>query len=71
MTKLLRDEEELKCELTALEESLLNELATAEGNILENKSLLESLNETKAKSVTIGKSLSESLEIQRSLDKVQ
>jgi dynein heavy chain 2 len=69
MTKLLRDEEELKCELTALEESLLNELATAEGNILENKSLLESLNETKAKSVTIGKSLSESLEIQRSLDK--
>nr|WAW84826.1 cytoplasmic dynein 2 heavy chain 1 [Halisarca dujardinii] len=69
MTKLLRDEEELKCELTALEESLLNELATAEGNILENKALLQSLNETKAKSTTISKSLQDSLQIQQSLDK--
>ena len=71
MTCLLKKEEELKVQLTGLEESLLSELATAEGNILENKSLLDSLNETKAKSVTITEALTESVKLQESLDQVR
>ena len=66
---LLKAEEDLKVQLLALEESLLEELASAEGNILENKALLHSLNETKAKSLTIATSLAESQELQASLDK--
>ena len=65
---LLKSEEDLKVQLAGLEESLLQELASAEGNILENKSLLDSLNETKAKSMTISQSLQESVELQRSLN---
>lgn len=38
------------------------------GNILDNKELLDSLNETKAKSNTIAASLSESKALQASLD---
>ena len=68
-TELLKAEEDLKVQLSALEESLLEELASAEGNILENKALLHSLNETKAKSLTIATSLAESQELQASLDK--
>ena len=67
-TDLLRTEEEMKVQLAGLEESLLQELATAEGNILENKVLLQSLNETKAKSSTIAASLHESHQLQASLD---
>ena len=70
-SELLKKEEELKVQLAALEESLLQELAMAEGNILENKTLLESLNETKAKSMTIANALKESVTLQASLDKVQ
>ena len=68
-TELLKAEEELKVQLAALEESLLEELASAVGNILENKTLLESLNQTKSKSSTIATSLTESQELQASLDK--
>lgn len=67
-TNLLKTEEDLKVQLARLEDSLLQELATAEGNILENKVLLESLNQTKAKSSTIASSLAESHELQASLD---
>ena len=67
-TELLKSEEDLKVQLATLEESLLQELATAEGNILENKVLLESLNQTKSKSLTITDSLTESVELQASLD---
>lgn len=67
-TQLLKTEEDLKLQLVDLEDSLLQELATAEGNILENKVLLESLNQTKSKSLTITESLSESVELQTSLD---
>ena len=67
-TELLKTEEDMKVQLSNLEESLLQELATAEGNILENKVLLESLNLTKAKSTTITESLTESMELQSSLD---
>ncbi|RKO94668.1 hypothetical protein BDK51DRAFT_21975 [Blyttiomyces helicus] len=65
---LLKKEDELKLQLSALEESLLKELANSEGNILENKGLIESLNETKAKSITISKGIAESQKLQASLD---
>ncbi|XP_077984893.1 cytoplasmic dynein 2 heavy chain 1-like [Glandiceps talaboti] len=67
-TELLRQEEELKIQLAQLEESLLEELAQAEGNILANKDLIESLNKTKASSMTIAESLTESVRLQSSLD---
>lgn len=46
------------------------ELANAKGNILENKELLDSLNKTKASSITISDSLTESVRLQTSLDQV-
>ena len=67
-TELLKTEEDLKIELAKLEESLLEELANAKGSILENKELLDSLNKTKASSITISESLSESVRLQTSLD---
>ena len=46
------------------------ELASATGNILENKQLLDSLTKTKESSTTITQSLKDSQELQTSLDKV-
>jgi len=54
---LLEDQEKLKINLSNLEEKLLKELADSSGNILENKGLINSLNETKAQSQIVGKSL--------------
>lgn len=68
-TELLKTEEDFKIQLSKLEDSLLEELASAKGNILENKELLESLNKTKESSATIEKSLEESLKLTESLDK--
>lgn len=68
-TELLRTEEDFKIQLSKLEDSLLEELASAKGNILENKELLESLNKTKESSATIEKSLQESIKLTESLDK--
>ena len=67
-TELLKMEEDQKIQLAGLEESLLQELASAQGNILENKTLLDSLNEMKAKSLTITESLEESVKLQVSLN---
>ncbi|XP_022324921.2 cytoplasmic dynein 2 heavy chain 1-like isoform X2 [Crassostrea virginica] len=67
-TELLKTEEDLKIQLAKMEESLLEELANAKGNILENKELLDSLNKTKASSITISDSLTESVRLQASLD---
>ncbi|XP_076467409.1 LOW QUALITY PROTEIN: cytoplasmic dynein 2 heavy chain 1-like [Babylonia areolata] len=67
-TDLLKQEEDLKIQLAQLEDSLLEELASAKGNILENKELLDSLNKTKASSITISDSLTESVRLQASLD---
>eukprot|EP00051_Salpingoeca_urceolata_P021875 m.349048 g.349048 ORF g.349048 m.349048 type:complete len:4259 (-) comp19881_c0_seq4:199-12975(-) len=67
-TQLLQQEESLKVQLNDLEESLLAELTAAQGNILENKALLDSLNDTKAKSNVISESLAESMQLQLSLD---
>jgi dynein heavy chain 2 len=44
------------------------ELSNSEGNILENKALLLSLDETKAKSMDITTKLAESAELQISLN---
>lgn len=70
-TELLKTEEEFKIELSKLEDTLLEELASAKGNILENKELLESLNKTKESAATIEKSLEESIKLTDSLDKVK
>lgn len=48
----------------------LKTLATTQGNILENKELIESLNQTKASSALIHQSLTESHRLQTSLDQV-
>ncbi|TPX62627.1 hypothetical protein PhCBS80983_g00247 [Powellomyces hirtus] len=66
--KLLKKEDELKIQLAQLEESLLGELANSQGNILENKTLIASLNETRDKSSTIATGLEESRRLQMSLD---
>ena len=68
-TELLRAEEGLKSQLKALEEALLHELASADGNILENKTLLDSLSQTKTKAATIATKLEESVILQQSLDR--
>ena len=58
--ELLEEQEKLKINLSSLEEKLLRELADSSGNILENKSLINSLNETKVQSEVVGKSLKDS-----------
>lgn len=45
-------------------------LATAQGNILENRELIDSLNKTKASSALIQESLLESHKLQTCLDQV-
>ncbi|KAG5445317.1 Cytoplasmic dynein 2 heavy chain 1, variant 2 [Clonorchis sinensis] len=66
---LVREEERMKLELAKLEDDLLEALANAHGNILENKELLHSLNKTKQSSMTISDSLKESSRLQAELDK--
>ncbi|KAL3904235.1 MAG: hypothetical protein SGPRY_011363 [Prymnesium sp.] len=67
-SELLGTQDELKIELEAMEQRLLTELAMSEGNILENKKLIHSLNELKAKSININSKLEESTQLQLSLD---
>ena len=67
-SELLKKEEELRLELVTLEEALLDALATSEGNLLENRALISSLEETKVKAVTIEKSLEEAHKLQVTLD---
>ena len=66
---LLEEEEKLRIQLADLEDKLLTELVSSgKENILENKGLVESLNETKAKSMTIEESIQSSRQLQTSLD---
>ncbi|CAH8626081.1 unnamed protein product [Dicrocoelium dendriticum] len=67
--ELVRKEEDLKLELATLEDTLLEQLASAQGDILENKDLLQSLNKTKQSSMTIASSLVEFTRLQKELDK--
>ena len=65
---LLAAEDQLKIELEGMEQKLLLELSASEGNLLENKTLIDSLNTLKAASIQIKEKLSESAELQVSLD---
>ncbi len=67
-SELLKKEEEHKIQISRLEDFLLEQLASSSGNILENKDLLSSLNETKEKSASIAESLKESVQLQESLE---
>ncbi|XP_077466766.1 cytoplasmic dynein 2 heavy chain 1 isoform X1 [Stigmatopora argus] len=67
-TRLLQQEEDKKIQLALLEETLLETLATSQGNILENRELIDSLNQTKASSALIQESLLESHRLQAFLD---
>ena len=65
---MLRKEEDFKVQLAGLEKELLQALATAEGNLLENTSLIESLSKTKEKSAEIEDALIRSAEASIKLD---
>ena len=56
-SKLLKQEEDFKVQLAALEKELLETLATSEGDILENVKLIESLTQTKETSKGISDAL--------------
>uniref|UniRef100_A0A1B6E6Z8 Cytoplasmic dynein 2 heavy chain 1 n=2 Tax=Clastoptera arizonana TaxID=38151 RepID=A0A1B6E6Z8_9HEMI len=64
---LLRREEELKLSLDQLQQNVLQQLASSEGDILQNKELLRSLNETKQSSSDISESLAESSKLKANL----
>lgn len=66
--EMLRKEEDFKVQLAALEKDLLQALATAEGNLLENTSLIESLTKTKEKSAEIEEALLQSAKASVQLD---
>jgi dynein heavy chain 2, cytosolic len=67
-SELLAKEEALKIQLADVEKKLLEELAKSEGNILQNKQLLHSLNDTKSSAERISSALSESIQLQLQLD---
>ena len=67
-SELLKKEEEDKIQISRLEDFLLEQLAGSTGNILENRELLASLNETKHKSAAIEDSLKESTALQQKLE---
>lgn len=67
-TTLLAAEDELKIQLEGMEQKLLEELSASEGNILENKKLIDSLNELKSNSQKIKDKLIESNQLQESLN---
>lgn len=67
-TQLLEEEERLQIQLAGYEKQLLEELANSEGNILENRTLIDSLNQTKVQSSQIETALNESKHLQQSLD---
>jgi dynein heavy chain 2, cytosolic len=66
--EMLRREEDFKVQLATLEKELLQALATAEGNLLENTSLIESLSRTKEKSAEIEEALVGSAKASITLD---
>ncbi len=66
--EMLRKEEDFKVQLAGLEKELLQALATAEGNLLENTALIESLSKTKLKSAEIEDALKKSAEASIQLD---
>uniref|UniRef100_A0A7S0W0F2 Cytoplasmic dynein 2 heavy chain 1 n=2 Tax=Hemiselmis TaxID=77924 RepID=A0A7S0W0F2_9CRYP len=67
-SELLKAEEEMKVRLSNLEKQLLEQLASSEGNILENKALIQALTDTKVSSQEIKQSLDNSHLVQAKLD---
>jgi dynein heavy chain 2 len=66
--ELLQKEEALKLQLAKLEESLLADLASSHGDLLQNTQLVNSLNQVKTQASAIAESLAQSSELQRDLD---
>ena len=66
--ELLQKEEALKLQLSKLEESLLADLASSHGDLLQNTQLVNSLNQVKTQASAIAASLSQSQELQNDLD---
>ncbi|CAM9184751.1 unnamed protein product, partial [Discosporangium mesarthrocarpum] len=66
---MLRQEEGFKVRLAELEKALLEALATAEGDLLEDTSLIERLSETKSTAKEIQLSLEKSAEASEELDR--
>ncbi|KAH8074196.1 dynein light chain binding protein [Aureococcus anophagefferens] len=67
-TAMLKQEEDYKIKLAGLETDLLEALATAEGDLLENALLIESLTRTKEASREISDALAASAEASATLD---
>lgn len=65
---MLKKEEDFKVQLASFEKNLLEALATSEGNILEDTSLIESLSNTKRKVAEIEEALGKSAEMSIKLD---
>lgn len=65
----LEQERFLKIEISKLEKKLLEELAETSGNILDNVTLFNSLEETKTKSIEISSSLQQSSKLKENLEK--
>ncbi|CAD6190911.1 unnamed protein product [Caenorhabditis auriculariae] len=66
-SELLRDAESKRLELEKLEQLLLQQLASSQGNLLENSELLASLNKSKENAETISKSIEESEQLHKQL----
>ncbi|KAF5224389.1 Cytoplasmic dynein 2 heavy chain (DYNC2H1) [Trypanosoma cruzi] len=66
--KVLQKEEKLKLQLSTLEEALLNDLANSKGSLLENKTLIDSLNEIKTQAAEISEALEKSKQVQEEID---
>ncbi|XP_046395709.1 cytoplasmic dynein 2 heavy chain 1 [Ischnura elegans] len=67
--QLLREEEQWNVKLEKLQDNLLQELTAAQGDILQNKELLHSLNETKVSSSAVTESLLASSSLHAELKK--
>lgn len=65
---VLQKEERLKMQLSDLEESLLKDLAESKGSLLDNKTLIDSLNEIKTQAAEISVALETSKKVQEEID---
>ncbi|CAJ0943966.1 unnamed protein product, partial [Mesorhabditis belari] len=66
-SELTRNAETMRIQLEALEHTLLQELASSEGNLLENTALLDSLNKSKENARTVSESIEESERLRKEL----
>jgi dynein heavy chain 2, cytosolic len=65
---LLKKQEFMKVEINSLNQLLLTNLAKSQGNILEDRALLTSLDNTKAAALEISRALQDSVSVQADLD---